>query len=175
MMIFFPSRALIELSLMCQVCAKRYMGANSWNLCSDTEGPSKHALAGVGGGCWSPERRCHLCWVGGTGGEGKSPGLRYRAPTLGSRFSQLCTILIGQLRRRRGGETEQLPRASRPVSAELGLEPSPWDHKCRALSARTTPGQGGGWSSPVTDQQLRTPSQSLQTHFSLPGVSHVAP
>lgn len=35
---------------MCQVCAKRYMGANSWNLCSDTEGPSKHALAGVGGG-----------------------------------------------------------------------------------------------------------------------------
>lgn len=26
-------------SRSCQVGAKRYMGANSWNLCSDTEGP----------------------------------------------------------------------------------------------------------------------------------------
>lgn len=68
-------RALIEPRFMCQVGAKRYMGANSWNSCSDTEGPMAPLnMLWLGVVLEPREAMPPLCWVGGTGGEGKAQG-----------------------------------------------------------------------------------------------------
>lgn len=63
-------------------------------------------------GGWSPERRCHLRWVGGTGGEGRSPGLRYRAPTLGSQVLPALYHSDWTANEKEGRGDKQLPRAS---------------------------------------------------------------
>lgn len=67
----------------------------------------------LGGGGWSPERRCNLHWVVAPLVKGEAQVcVTELLPTLGAGFSQLCPIPIGQLRRRRGGEMEQLSRTS---------------------------------------------------------------
>ena len=86
------------------------MEASSWNLCNNTEGPMAPLnMLWRGGGVGAQRGDATSAgWVAQVV-KGEAQVCVTELLLLGAGFSQLCTILIGQLRRRRGGETSNCP------------------------------------------------------------------